>query len=324
MPDIVISEAVGPDVVADVLRAYRVHLDSTLWQRREELYSLLGDARAILVRNMTPIDRELLAAAPRLEVVGRIGVGMDTLDVAAINERGVVICYPSEENAVSVAEHVFALLLALARKIVVADRAVREGRWPREECTGVELYGKTMGVLGLGRIGFRVATRARAFGMRVLGYDPYLRQHSPAVTEASAILLELDDVLRNSDFISIHLPLTAETRGLINRRRLRMLKPTALLINTARGAIVDEAALVAALRDGRLAGAALDVREQEPPPSSPLHEMANVVLTPHIASWTREAQERVVRTVAEDVDRVLRGEAARCYYNFPRPRRPAA
>jgi len=230
-----------------------------------------------------------------------------------------VVCYAAEENAVSVAEHVFALLLALARKIPAADRSVRRGEWERAAHTGFELHGKTLAVLGLGRIGFRVALRARAFGMRLLAFDPFLSPSSPAVTESGAALLPLEEALAEADVVSLHLPLTEETRGLLSGERLRAMKPGAVLINTARGALVDEAALVAALADGRLGGAALDVREQEPPGDSPLHRLENVLLTPHIASWTHEATARVLATVAGDVDLVLRGEPAQCFWNFARP-----
>ena len=237
--------------------------------------------------------------------------------MTAASARGIVVCYAAEENAVSVAEHVFALLLALARKIPAADRSVREGRWERAAHTGFELHGKTLAVLGLGRIGFRVALRARAFGMRVLAYDPFLSASSPAATESGAELLSLEAALARADVVSVHLPLTDGTRGLLSRARLRGLKRGAMLINTARGALLDEQALADLLAEGHLGGAALDVRQIEPPGDSPLHRLENVLLTPHIASWTREATARVLATVAGDVDRVLCGEPALHFWNFP-------
>jgi D-3-phosphoglycerate dehydrogenase len=266
------------------------------------------------------VDRAVIDAAPNLQVVGRIGVGLDNLDLRALSERGVVVCYPPEENAVSVSEHVFALLLAFARRIPAADRTVREGSWRRSEFIGFELAGRTMGILGLGRIGFRVAVRARAFGMRVIAYDPYLVAQHPAVTETGTELASLDAVLEQADVITCHLPLTDETREMINTERLSRMKPTALIINTSRGAVIDEDALYLALRDGVIAGACLDVRSSEPPGPSPLHELGNVVLTPHIASWTEESLHRVISTVSADVDHVLSGRPARSFANFPEPR----
>lgn len=230
--------------------------------------------------------------------------------------RGIVVCYAAEENAVSVAEHVFALLLALARKVPGADRSVRKGRWERAAHTGFELHGKTLAVLGLGRIGFRVALRARAFGMRVLAYDPLVSASSSSVTESGAELVSLEAAQAGADVVSVHLPLTEGTRGLLSGTRLQDMRAGAVLINTARGGLLDEEALAELLANGHLGGAALDVRQAEPPGKSPLNGLQNVILTPHIASWTREATARVLATVAGDVDRVLRGEPARHFLNF--------
>lgn len=317
--DVLITEEAAGEAIEPLKARWQVEEASGLWRDPQALRERVRGARALMVRNQTNVDAALLAAAERLEVIGRIGVGMDNIDVPAASERGIVICYAAEENALSVAEHVFALLLALARKIPAADRSVREGRWERALHTGFELYGKTMAVLGLGRIGFRVALRARAFGMQVVAWDPLLSPSSPAVTETGAELVPLEDALAAADVVSLHLPLTDETRGLLSRPRLMAMKPGAVLVNTARGALLDEAALAEVLAGGHLAGAALDVREAEPPGDSPLHPMENVVLTPHIASWTHEATARVLATVAGDVDRVLRGEPARYFWNFARP-----
>lgn len=321
MIDILITEDTR-DASIDALAArYQVAREPLLWKDPGALRARLGGVRGLVVRNMTMVDRAVVEAAPNLQVVGRIGVGLDNLDLPALSERGVVVCFPPEENAVSVAEHVFAMLLALARKIPAADRCVREGRWDRYSYVGFELAGKTMSILGLGRIGYRVATRARAFGMRVLAYDPFLVPQHPYVTESGAQLVSLEEALREGDVLSCHLPLTPRTRGLINAASLRTLKSSAVLINTSRGQVVDEHALAEALRDGVIAGAALDVREQEPPGESPLHALPNVLLTPHIASWTEEALHRVISTVVADVDRVLSGHPAQNYVNFPTPRR---
>jgi D-3-phosphoglycerate dehydrogenase len=320
MPDILITEEVAGDAIEALKAQWQVDEAPDIWLEPAALRERVSGVRALMVRNQTVVDAMLLAAAERLEVIGRIGVGMDNIDVAAASARGIVICYAAEENAVSVAEHVFALLLALARKIPAADRSVREGRWERAAYTGFELHGKTIAVLGLGRIGFRVALRARAFGMRVLAYDPLLSTSGPAVTESGAGLVSLEDALGRADIVSLHLPLTEETRGLLSEAKLRGIKQGAVLINTARGALVDEAALAELLAAGHLGGAALDVRESEPPGDSPLHRLENALLTPHIASWTHEATARVLATVAADVDRVLRGEPARHFWNFAAPR----
>jgi D-3-phosphoglycerate dehydrogenase len=319
-PELLISEAVIDPAVDELAARYRVAYEPELWQDRPALLARLPGVRAVMVRNMTAVDRPFLDAAPELRVIGRIGVGLDNLDLPAISERGIVVCYPPEENAVSVAEHVFALLLSFARRIPAAYEAACQGRWDRYSFVGFELAGKTMSILGLGRIGFRVATRARAFGMRVIAYDPYLVPQHPFVTESGTELASLEEVLRQADVVSCHLPLTGETRGLLNAERLRWMKPSALVINTSRGAVVNEADLYVALRDGVIGGAALDVREQEPPGDSPLVSLPNVLLTPHIAGWTNEALHRVISTVAQDVDRVLSGQAALNYVNFPIPR----
>jgi D-3-phosphoglycerate dehydrogenase len=268
-PDILITEEASGAAIDALKARWQVETAPELWREPVVLRERVRRVRALVLRNQTRVDAALLAAAERLEVIGRIGVGMDNIDIPATNARGVVICYAAEENAVSVAEHVFGLLLALAGKIPAADRSVRRGEWERAAHTGFELHGKTIAVLGLGRIGFRVALRARAFGMRVVAYDPLLSASSPAVTESGAALQSLDEALGAADVISLHLPLTEETRGLLSHERLRGVKRGAVIINTARGALIDEAALAEALADGHLAGAALDVREQEPPGDSP-------------------------------------------------------
>jgi D-3-phosphoglycerate dehydrogenase len=311
MIDILISEQIPGPPIDELATRYQVVREADLWRNRARLLKLVAEARALIVRNMTRVDAELLSAATSLKVVGRIGVGMDNIELDAAAERGICICYPPEENAIAVAEHVFALLLGLARKVPAADRMVRDSGWERWPLTGFELYGKTMGLLGFGRIGMRVGTRARAFGMQVLAYDPYLSSFSAAVTETGARLLDLDEVLAAADVVSCHLPLTDRTRGLLGRERLQRMKRGGILVNTSRGSIVDEAALFELLASGHLGGAALDVREVEPPGASPLHGLPNTVFAPHVAGWTHEAHARVIGTVAADVDRVLRGEQPR-------------
>jgi len=318
---IVIAEDIEGAGIESLKGKYQVKADADLWKKIPELKKTLIDAAGLIVRNMTKVNAELLQEAKILKVIGRAGAGFDNIDVSAASQQGIVVCYSPEENAVSVAEHVFGLILALARKIPAADRSVKNGGWERKKYHGYELMGKTLGILGLGKIGFRVALRAKAFGLRLLAHDAYLSTTSLPVTESGAKLVSLDELLAQADFLTIHLPLTKETKGLLNRQAFQKMKPTSFLINTSRGEVLVEEDLYQALKEGKIAGAALDVRGEEPPPKgSPLHELENVILTPHTAGLTYEAQEKVVAAVAEDVDRVLSGQPALRFVNFPLPR----
>lgn len=318
---IVIAEDIAGEGIERLKGKYQVYTDPDLWKKIPELKKILIDAEGFIVRNMTKVNAELLRAAKILKVIGRAGAGYDNIDIPAASQQGIVVCYSPEENAVSVAEHVFGLLLALARKIPAADRSVKNGGWERKKYHGHELMGKTLGILGLGKIGFRVALRAKAFGMRLLAHDAYLSTTSLQVTESGAMLVSLDELLAQADFLTIHLPLTKETKGLLNRQAFQKMKPTSFLINTSRGEVLVEEDLYQALREGKIAGAALDVRGEEPPAKeSPLHGLENVILTPHTAGLTYEAQEKVVAAVAEDVDRVLSGLPALRFVNFPIPK----
>jgi len=319
---ILIAEDVTGLGIDRLKQKYRVESDWDLWKKIPQLKDALRDADALLVRNQTKVNADLLAQARLLKIIGRAGAGYDNIDVEAASQVGVVICYSPEENAVSVAEHVFGLLLALARKIPGANRSVKNGGWERKKYHGFELMGKTLGILGLGKIGFRVALRAKAFGMLLLAHDAYLSSTSLHVTESGATLVAMDQLLAESDFLSVHLPLTLETRGLLNRQSFAKMKPTAFIINTSRGEILVEKDLALALQQGQLAGAALDVREKEPPAAdSSLRGLDNVILTPHTAGLTYEAQEKVVEAVAEDVDRVLSGQPALRFVNFALPKK---
>ena len=320
---ILISEDVTGAGIDRLKGKYQVHYDPDLWTKVPELEGIIPNCDALIVRNQTKVNAALLAQGAALRVIGRAGAGYDNIDVPAASQEGVVVVFSPEENAVSVAEHVFALLLSLARKIPGADKSTRGGGWERKKYHGFELLGKTLGILGLGKIGFRVALRAKAFGMRILAYDAYLSSASLHVTESGAILTSFRQVLAEADFLTIHLPLTPETRGILNGEALRKMKKTAFLINTSRGEVLAEADLVQVLKQGGIAGAALDVREKEPPGESPLHGLDNVILTPHTAGLTYEAQEKVVDAVAEDVDRVLSGQPALRYVNFAVPKKRA-
>lgn len=308
MTTILITEWM-PAEVDRLAAAGKTTYDPALWRDRPRLFELLAGCEALVVRNQTQVNAELLAHAPNLKVVGRLGVGLDNLDLRALRERGVTVVTGGQANAISVAEYTFGAMLALARKLPAADRSTKSGGWDRATFgVGAELYGKTLGLIGLGDIGARVAKRAVAFGMRVVAHDPLITPLHFAAAEFNVPLLSLDEVLRASDFVSLHVPLLPATANLINAGRLALMKPTAILINTSRGGIVDEAALAEALRTGRLGGAALDVRVHEPPGShDPLAVLDNVLLTPHIAGLTAESQARVCAAVADDVLRVLRG-----------------
>ncbi len=262
---------------------------------------------ALIIRSATQVNAEVLAAAATLKVVARAGIGLDNVDVDEATRRGVMVVNAPQSNIISAAEQTLALLLAEARNIPQAHAALVAGRWERSTWEGVELAGKTLGLVGLGRVGSLVATRAAGFGMRVIAFDPYVSADR-AKEMGVEIMPTLEAVLVQSDFVSIHLPRTAETEGLLGEKELRMIKPGARLVNTARGGIVDEPALAKAIEDGHLAGAALDVFAVEPTTDSPLFDLPGVVVTPHLGASTREAQDKAGITVAEMVRLALKGE----------------
>jgi D-3-phosphoglycerate dehydrogenase / 2-oxoglutarate reductase len=274
---------------------------------KEDLLSIVGDYDAVIVRSQTMIDAEVIDAATRLKVVARAGVGLDNVDVEAATRQGVIVCNAPQSNIVSAAEHTMALLLSLARNIPQADAALRAGRWERSTWTGTELQDKVLGVLGLGRIGTLVAQRAHAFGMRLVAYDPFLAPDRAARLGVE-LLPTVDDVLERSDFITIHLPKTPDTVGLVDAARLSRMKPTARLLNVARGGIVVEGDLAEAVKTGVIAGAAIDVFDREPTTEGPLFELPNVIVTPHLGASTEEAQDKAGTQVAEYVNLALAGE----------------
>jgi len=311
MIDILISENIsGPPV--DALSArFQVLRQPDLWEDRTALLKVVESARVLMVRNKTDVSAELLNAGKHLVAVGRAGVGLDNIDLESANDLGIVVTCTPDQNSISVAELTIGLMIALARKITAANADTGAGHWNRHQFVGTELYGKTLGIVGAGKIGFLTATRAHAFGMRILAYDPFVSEDNVLVREAQAELVELDELLAKADVVSCHLPGSPKTDGLISRKRLEKMKTTAFLINTARGQVVNEKDLIEALKAGKIAGAALDVRCAEPPKSSELDRMPNVILTPHIAAFTHEAQSRVTRVVCEDVARVLEGKPAK-------------
>jgi D-3-phosphoglycerate dehydrogenase / 2-oxoglutarate reductase len=290
----------------DRLRAAGHDVDERLGLSPDELRAEVAEADALIVRSATQVTAEVLAAGRRLMVVGRAGIGLDNVDVDAATKRGVMVVNAPQSNVVSAAEHTMALLLAQARNIPQAHGALVEGRWERSRWEGVELADKTLGIVGLGRIGKLVAQRAAAFGMRLVAYDPFVTPERARPLNVE--LLPLDRVIAEADFLTIHLPRTKDTIGLIGKDLLGRAKPELRVINVARGGIVDEEALAWALREGIIAGAALDVFDQEPTTSSPLFELANVVVTPHLGASTREAQDKAGDVIAEMVELALAGD----------------
>jgi D-3-phosphoglycerate dehydrogenase len=280
-----------------------------------ELAAALADADALLVRSATRVTADVIASAPRLRIVARAGTGVDNVDVEAASARGILVVNAPGANSISVAEHACALMLALARGIPAADRAMKDSRWEKKRFLGTEVRGKTLGIAGLGRIGQEVAQRARAFGMRVVAHDPFI---SRDIADGMGVeLLPLDEVCARADFLTLHLPSTPDTRHLLNAERFARMKPGVRIINTARGELIDERALRQALEQHVVAGAGLDVFEKEPPADWALAGLPQVVATPHIAASTEEAQELVGLDTAAAVRDFLREGVVRNAVNFP-------
>ncbi|MBV8860616.1 MAG: phosphoglycerate dehydrogenase [Mycobacterium sp.] len=273
---------------------------------RAKLLAAVPEADALLVRSATNVDAEVLGAAPKLKIVARAGVGLDNVDVDAATERGVLVVNAPTSNIHSAAEHAVALLLAAARQITEADASLRGHEWKRSSFSGTEIFGKTVGIVGLGRIGQLVAQRLAAFGADIVAYDPYVS--SARAAQLGIELLNLDDLLGRADFISVHLPKTPETAGLIDKDALAKTKPGVIIVNAARGGLVDEAALAEAVSSGHVRAAGIDVFSSEPCTDSPLFELPQVVVTPHLGASTAEAQDRAGTDVAESVKLALAGE----------------
>ncbi len=281
-----------------------------------ELRSALSDCAALVVRSETKVTADLMDSAPTLRVVGRAGVGVDNIDVPAATERGIVVMNAPDGNTITTAEHTIALLIALARRVPQANSSLKSGHWDRKSFIGVELQGKTLGVVGMGRIGRTVAARARGFGMKIVAFDPFIAPETARDLEIE--LAPLEELFTNADFITIHTPLTAETRGVIGRDAFARMKQGVRIINCARGGLVDESALHDAIKSGKVAGAALDVFAQEPPPPDhPLLLLDEVIATPHLGASTAEAQEGVALTVAEQMRDYLLSGALRGAVNVP-------
>ncbi|MGQ9573110.1 MAG: phosphoglycerate dehydrogenase [Dehalococcoidia bacterium] len=313
-PKVLVCDPIAEDGVK-ALRDAGAEVDVCLGMPAEELLAVIGEYDAVVVRSETKITAEAIAAGKRLQIIGRAGIGVDNIQVEAATERGIVVVNAPTGNVISAAEHAIALMLALARNIPQADACLKGGNWDRKRFMGVEVRGKTLGIVGLGQVGSEVARRARGLEMQVVGYDPFLPEERARVVGVQMVPLE--DLLRQADFITVHTTLTESTRGLIGPEQLAMMKPTARIINTARGGIIDEEALYQAIEEGRIAGAAVDVFTKEPAVGNKLAESERIVVTPHLGASTAEAQERVAVDVAEQIIAHFRGEPVRYAVNAP-------
>jgi D-3-phosphoglycerate dehydrogenase len=316
-PKVLIADQIAQRGIDELSRDDSLDVLVKTGQSENQLLDLIRDFSALIVRSETKVTAKILNAATRLRVIGRAGVGVDNVDVETATRRGIVVLNAPGGNTVSTAEHAFSLLLSVARKIPQADASVRSGNWKRKDFEGVELYNKTLGVIGMGRIGSELSRRAIAFGMRVLAYDPYL---SPTRARSLQVELvdELDDLLASADFISLHSPLTDETRHIVDLARIQKMKHGVRIVNCARGGLIDEAALAQALQDRHVAAAALDVFETEPlPADAPLRSAPNLILTPHLGASTAEAQESVGIEIAQSVRAALLEGTIRNAVNMP-------
>lgn len=304
---VLVAETIAEAGVEALRRHVDVDVRPDLTQ--EKLLEIIGAYDGLIVRSQTKVDAELIERAGNLKVIGRAGIGIDNVDVETATRHGILVVNAPQSNVISAAEHTLALMLAQARNVAAADASVKSGRWERERFQGVELHGKTLAILGLGRIGTLVAQRALAFGMKVVAFDPYVSKQRAA--QIGVELVEsLERALEQADIVTVHLPKTAETTGLIGERQLGAMKPGARLINVARGGIVDEAALAKAIESGHMGGASLDVFAKEPPDRLALFDLEGVVVTPHLGASTQEAQDKAGATIAEQVGLALRGELA--------------
>ncbi|QAY73705.1 phosphoglycerate dehydrogenase [Agromyces protaetiae] len=303
-PVVLIAEELSPATVDALGPDFEVRsVDGT---DRPALLSALADANAVLIRSATKIDEEAIAAAPKLQVVARAGVGLDNVDIKAATTAGVMVVNAPTSNIISAAELTVGHILSLARHIPAAHNALAKGQWKRSAYTGVELFEKTVGIIGLGRIGALIAARLQAFGVEVIAYDPYIT--AARAQQLGVQTVSLDELLERSDFVTIHMPKTPETTGMIGTEQLAKMKPTSFVVNVARGGLIDEAALFTALSTGVIAGAGLDVFVTEPPLESPLLSLPNVVVTPHLGASTDDAQEKAGVSVAKSVRLALAGE----------------
>jgi D-3-phosphoglycerate dehydrogenase len=292
-----------------------VELDAREKVSAEELLKIIPNYDALIVRSDSKVTKEVLAAGSRLKVVGRAGVGLDNVDTPEATRRGIIVMNTPDGNTISTAEHTFSMIMALARNIPQADASLRAGKWERKKFMGTELYGKTLGIIGLGRIGTEVAKRALSFGMRIMAYDPFVSQEK--AEKLGIELATVEEIIAGADFITVHTPKNKETDGLIGRAQFEKMKPGVRIINCARGGIIRQADLREALKSGKVAGAALDVFDEEPPKDAELLGLPNIVVTPHLGASTEEAQINVAMVMAEQILDVLKGRMIRNAVNIP-------
>lgn len=310
---VLITELIWPSGLEKIKQYAEVEYDPSLWNNRELLFEKVKDVDALIVRNQTEVDRELLNSTNNLKVVGRLGVGLDNIDIQSTKELGVKVVFARNANAISVAEYVMTAMLEVNRPLFLANQDVKKGNWDRKKFTGSELYGKTVGLVGTGEIAHRVGKRALSFGMNILGYDPFLTEYDFAIAETGINYVSFEEILLFSDFISIHVPLTKATKSIFSTNEFKTMKKNAYIINTSRGGIVDEEALYVATTNNFIAGAYLDVLEEEPVnPLNPLLKCENIVITPHVAGLTEESQFRTSLLVANEVCKILKGDPALC------------
>ncbi|MFH1665295.1 MAG: phosphoglycerate dehydrogenase [Candidatus Omnitrophota bacterium] len=316
MIKVLVSDPLSKEGV-DILKANNFKVDEVSKLSESELIKKIKGYDALIIRSGTTVTGKIIHAADKLKVIGRAGVGLDNVDVEEASKKGIVVMNAPAGNTISTAEHAFSLMLALSRNIPQANQSVKQGKWDRKKFMGVELYGKTLGIIGLGRIGTEFAKRALSFGMRILAFDPFLSQERAKALNVESV--DLDTLLRESDFITIHTPLTEETRHLLDDKAFKKMKKGVRIINAARGGIVDEKALVKHLKAGKVSGAALDVYEDEnePPVASPVMEMESIITTPHLGASTEEAQVNVAIDIAKSVSDALLGRGFRNAANIP-------
>jgi D-3-phosphoglycerate dehydrogenase len=310
---VIIADQINEKGIKELEDVAEVVVDTAITQ--EELINKIKDFDAIIVRSRTKVTREVIEAADKLKIIARAGVGVDNVDVEAATERGIMVVNAPESTSVTVAEHTMGLIMALARKVSIADKSVKEGKWEKSRFMGIELAGKTLGIIGMGRIGSQVAKRCQAFDMDVLVNDPYITEE--VASKIGARVVDKETLLKNSDVITIHVPLTPETKHSISRKEFDIMKENAFIINCARGGIIKEDDLYESLKSGKIGGAGLDVFENEPPEGSPLLELDNLVATPHIGASTKEAQSGAAIIVANEVKKVFLGEAPKNVLNMP-------
>ncbi|WP_296858321.1 phosphoglycerate dehydrogenase [uncultured Methanobrevibacter sp.] len=311
---VLIADAINEKGIENLKAVADVVVDTTITP--EELANTIHEYNGIVVRSRTKLTKDILKNADNMQIIARAGVGVDNIDLDAATEKGIMVVNSPESTSVTVAEHTMGLILSMARKISIADKSVKDGKWEKKKFMGVELRNKTLGVIGMGRIGSQVVNRCKSFGMDAMAYDPYLPEE--VAKQMGVELTDLNTVLKNSDFITIHVPLTPETKHSISTPQFELMKDSAFIVNCARGGIIDEDALYDALVNNKIGGAALDVYEEEPPKESKLFDLDNIVLTPHIAASTKEAQRDAAIIVADEIIELTKGNNPKNVLNMPR------